>query len=241
MKSPEVSIVIPAYNEEKRIISTLEDYCQFFSKKLKDKFEVIIVPNNCSDKTFEVVQNFAKKNKNVVVLEIKGYSGKGGAVMKGFELAKGDYVGFTDADGSVDARNFFNLIKSVGNSNGVIASRRKKGAVVSGKSLFDNLASFIFNKMVSFLFGFKFRDTQCGAKLFDKKTALFLSKNYSERGWIFDIDILNICKKHNLKILEIPVEWINKAGSKSSFGSRVQSFFEPIRYKFGKKNDKTIC
>ena len=78
-------VIIPAYNEEKRILRTLEPYYAFFKKKLKNDFELVIVPNNCNDKTLEVAQNFAKGKKQIEILNISEKVGKGGAVITGFE------------------------------------------------------------------------------------------------------------------------------------------------------------
>ena len=102
-----LSIIIPAYNEEKRIKKTLEEYYNFFKKKFKKDFEIIIIPNNCKDKTLRVSEEFKKNKSEIRTFEINHYSGKGGAVMKGFELARGDYIGFTDADNSTTPENFF--------------------------------------------------------------------------------------------------------------------------------------
>jgi len=95
-----LSIIIPAYNEEKRILSPLNSFYNFFNKKLGKEFEVIVVPNNCKDNTLNVVKDFAKDKKNIVIFNINKYSGKGGAVIQGFKLAKGDLIGFVDADES---------------------------------------------------------------------------------------------------------------------------------------------
>ena len=228
----EVSIVIPAYDEEYRILSTLKNYQGFFSEKFKNKFEIIVVSNNCSDRTFELVSNFLKKNKGIVNLNIPTYSGKGGAVMKGFKISKGKWVGFVDADGSVDAENFYKLYEKINGFSGIIASRRGKGAVVLDRSLMERFSSLVFNKIVVFLFNLKFKDTQCGAKLFDRKTALFLVDNCSEKGWIFDVDLLNICKKNDIKIIELPIRWVGKSGSKLDFYGKISSLLKLFIYKY---------
>ena len=90
-----LSVVIPAYNEEKRIHRTLDSYAKFFSKKVKD-FEIIVVLNNCNDNTLKIVKNF--KNKKIKYLNFKEAIGKGGAILEGFKVAKGDLIGFVDAD-----------------------------------------------------------------------------------------------------------------------------------------------
>ncbi len=225
-----LSIIIPAYNEEKRILPTLNNYYQFFKKQLNNDFEMIIIPNNCSDNTLMVVRKFSKGKNQIKFFNISRYSGKGGAVIKGFELASGDYIGFTDADGSTNAENFFKLYKNIKNFDGIIASRKIKGALIKPpRRKTQNISSFLFNKLVRLLFNLKYYDTQCGAKLFTKKTAKFLTKNYTETGWIFDVDLLYLCKKNNLKILEYPIQWTDKENSKLSFLQGINSIFKLVK------------
>jgi len=231
----ELSIIIPAYNEEKRILKTLKEYTKFFTKKFKKNFEIIIVPNNCKDNTLRVAQNFSKKNKQIKIFNIPYYVGKGGAVMLGFEKAKGNYIGFADADNSTNPKNFFKLYENIKKFDGTIASRRIKGAIIDPKRrVSQEVSSFLFYKLTNLLFSLNFKDTQCGAKLFTKKTAHFLIKNYTEPGWIFDVDLLCVCKKNNLKILEYPVIWRDSEGSKLSFLDAITSVLKLFKYRLKK-------
>src|SRR3989344_5442103 len=92
-----LSIVIPAYNEEKRIGRTLDNYLNFFSKKIRN-FEIIVVLNGCKDNTFDIVKRFIKKSNKIRYLIFKENIGKGGAIVEGFKTARGDLIGFVDAD-----------------------------------------------------------------------------------------------------------------------------------------------
>lgn len=227
-----LSIIIPAYNEEKRILPTLNEYYSFFNEIFKNDFEIIVVPNNCSDGTLELVEKFIKNKNQMKILNIPGYVGKGGAVMKGFEIAKGDYIGFTDADNSIDAKNFYKLYQSKDSYDGVIASRKTKGAIVyPPRKVGQNFSSFLFNIVVRILFNLNYHDTQCGAKLFKKNIIKILVKNYSEPGWIFDVDLLYLCKKRKFSIYECPIVWKDYEGSKLTFKQGVRSFFELIAYR----------
>ncbi len=226
-----LSIIIPAYNEEKRILLTLNEYYSFFKKELKEDFEIIIIPNNCSDNTLNVAEKFAKDKKNIIIHNISFYVGKGGAVIKGFELAEGQLIGFADADNSTDSENFFKLYKNIQNADGIIASRKIKGAVVYPSRKFSqNVSSFIFNMTTRILFGFKYKDTQCGAKLFKKETAKFLAENCTEKGWAFDVDFLYLCKKNSKTIIEYPIQWTDSEGSKLTFFGGINSIFKIIKY-----------
>ena len=93
-----ISIIIPAYNEEKRIKETLENYINFF--KDKEKFEILAVLNGCKDNTLSVVEEEAKKHKEIKFKEFKEAIGKGGAIIEGFKIVKGDYICYVDADSS---------------------------------------------------------------------------------------------------------------------------------------------
>lgn len=230
-----LSIIIPAYNEEKRILPTLEDYNDFFKKELRKNFELIIVPNNCKDNTFLVVQDFAKNNNQIKILNLPFYTGKGGAIMAGFKIAKGEYIGFTDADNSTTPENYFKLYENIGDYDGIIASRRIKGAVIEPKrKIIQEFSSYSFHKLANLLFNLNFKDTQCGAKLFTKETTDFLIKNYTETGWIFDVDLLHLCKKNKLNILEYPIKWSDSEGSKLSLYAGMLSTLKLVRFRLSK-------
>jgi glycosyltransferase involved in cell wall biosynthesis len=127
------SLVIPAYNEEKRIKETLEAYrIEFYD--LGINFEIIVEMDGCTDRTAEIVRGLAAKFPEIKFIEFKKKLGKGGGLLKGFEVASGDVVGFVDADGSVQPREFIKLLTEIKNGyDGVIASRRAEGAIVIGQ------------------------------------------------------------------------------------------------------------
>jgi len=227
-----LSIIIPAYNEEKRILPTLSSYYNFYQEKFKNNFEIIVVPNNCNDDTLNISQDFAKGKKQVKIFNIPGYVGKGGAVMRGFKLAKGDYIGFTDADNSTNPKNFYKIYKKINNYEGVIGSRKIKGAVITPRRKFSqSISSYLFNLAVRILFNLKYKDTQCGAKIFKKDITKFLAKNYTEVGWAFDVDLLYLCKKNNFKILECPISWSDAEGSKLTFKESISSVLKIFKYR----------
>lgn len=234
-----LSIVFPAYNEEKRIIPVLNNYYSFFTKKFKKDFELIIIPNNCDDKTFNVVKDFSKNKENILIKNIPYYVGKGGAVMKGFKLAKGDLIGFVDSDESTSPKEFFKLYSNIKDYKGIIASRKIKGSKIIPKRKFGKrISSLGFNLAIKTLFNFKYKDTQCGAKIFKKKVAKYLARNFTETGWIFDIDLLNLCKKKNYNIKEFPIIWKDNEDSKLTTIEGVKALFRAIRYRFISKNPK---
>lgn len=201
-----LSIIIPAYNEEKRIERTLIEYTNFFSKKLK--FEIIIVLNGCKDNTLKIVSKFSKKNKKVRYLNFKEAIGKGGAILEGFKVARGNLIGFVDADMATPPSAFYDLVKNINNYDGIIASRWLRGSKIGIKQpLVKRIGSRGFNFLVRLFFNLKFKDTQCGAKLFKKYVIKDILKEIGITRWAFDINLLYSAKRKNYKIKEIPTEW----------------------------------
>ena len=217
------SIIIPAYNEEKRIGKTLEAYLEYFDNLKKNKeieYEILVVINNTTDKTEEIVKNFIKKNKNLSYLNlIKG--GKGYATIEGFKDAlkkDNDLIGFVDADMSTLPEDFFYLIKNIGSYDGTIASRYIKGSVIKPKPTIARLiAKRMFNTLIRSILFLPFRDTQCGAKIF-KRQALQKAIPYLRLSqWAFDVDLLYTMKKNKFRIKEVKTNWTDREYSKINF------------------------
>ena len=227
-----IGIIIPAYNEEKRISKILEDYCTFFRKN-KENFELIVVLNNCHDNTSGIVKKIKKKFKEIVILDFK-QGGKGFAIAEGFKEAlkrNCDFIGFVDADMATGAEAFYDLLKNLENQDGIIANRYHKKSVINPKQPLDRIiASRGFNVLVRLLFLFKFKDTQCGAKIFKKKVVERILPNLSITQWAFDIDLLYQTHKSNFKIKEHPTIWSDIGGSKINLQkSSLQMFLAVCR------------
>lgn len=228
-------IIIPAYNEEKRIGRTLEYYGKFFSdlksKKLID-VQILVVINNTKDRTEDVVRKYQKKYKIIEYLNFK-QGGKGFAVIEGFKEAlkneKNSLIGFVDADLATKPDAFYDLIKNIKNHDGVIASRWIKGSVVEGRTLKKIILSFGFNFIVRSLFLFKFHDTQCGAKLFRKEAITKVKEELKLTQWAFDVNLLYLCKKYGFDIIEIPTVWQDQEESKIKPSTPIQMFSGVIR------------
>ena len=230
-----LSVIIPARNEgapERNFEQTLNQYYKFLSKKLKNNFEIGIIVNNSTDATIKIADKFVKSHPRAWVHEIKGYSGKGGAVMKGFDIAKGDIISFVDADNSTTVYDFWNCYKALGTYHGVIASRRIEGAKIIPKRKFiQGFSSWLFNKFVRVLFRMDYKDTQCGCKLFKKDVAKFLVNNYTEHGWNFDVNLLDLCEKNNFIIREYPIKWTDAIGGKVTVVDGIKSVWSLINYR----------
>lgn len=209
----DLSIIIPAYNEEKRISRTLHDYGSYFST-YKKKTEIIVVLNGCKDNTLTLVKQLVKKYSIIRYVDIPPAIGKGGAIIEGFKLAKGDIIGFADADGATPAQHFASLIQYINGADGFIASRWIKGAVVEPlQPLQRRIASRTFNFLVRLLFGLPFHDTQCGYKLFKKKAIHTVLPALSTTRWAFDVDLLYQLQRRHFSVKEVPAVWKDQSGS----------------------------
>ena len=210
-----LSIVIPAYNEERRIVRALEDYAKFFTAKYKDNFEILVVANGCRDNTVGVVKEVAKRYKQIKYKDIKEPIGKGGAVIEGFKLVNGELIGFVDADDSTSSEVFYDLIKKINGYDGIIASRWTKGSIIKPRQpLSRRIASRCFNMLVRILFGINVSDSQCGAKLLKRNVVKSVVNDLGITRWAFDVDLLYNLKRKNFKFIEIPTVWSDTYGSK---------------------------
>lgn len=204
----ELSIIIPAYNEENRISKTLESYGNFYYKKYKNLVEIIIIVNGSKDNTIEIVNQYSKKYPIIKGYEYKSKIGKGGALIEGLKKAGGNLIGYVDADLATSPEAFYDLISKINGYDGIIASRWMKGSIINKKQPLSRLiASRGFNYLVRLLLGLKYKDTQCGAKLFTKKAINSVINDLKTKYFSFDIDLLYNLKKNKLKIIEVPTIW----------------------------------
>ncbi len=228
-----VSIVIPAYNEEQRIQKTLESYHSFFSAK-KIGFELVVVSNNCSDKTAAVAEAFAKKKGSCHVFNIPRRVGKGGAVKKGFAIAKKGIVAFVDADNSTPPQEFWKILAGLSRADISIGSRALPKSKILNQLAYRKLLGIGFNWLVNLLFGLGIRDTQCGAKVFSKKAAPIM-KTVQSSFFEFDVELLWRAKKKGFSIQEVPIVWTNAPDSKVNFWSVPSMFWGILKIRFTAK------
>lgn len=220
-----LSIIIPAYQEEKRIAKTIIEYCNVF----KDD-EIIISLNACTDRTLSIVQKYMSVFPNLNYIE-SDIGAKGAAVIAGFKIAKGDYIGFVDADCSTKAEEYSNLFSKLllAGSDGIIASRYMKGSQVSPKQSFGRIVvSRIFNTFVKCMLWLPYHDTQCGAKIFKREAILKVLPDLKTTKWAFDIDLLYQMKRNIFKVQEVPTVWSDKEYSKLNFLKAAPNMFLAI-------------
>ena len=220
MTEPSLLLLIPAYNEERRIEPVLRDYARYFQAHYHGKFQLVVVLNGCTDDTLGVVQRVGADYPAVTALEFPGAIGKGGALIEGLKLAPlADLIGYVDADGATPPHAYHELVKHVGGVDCVIGSRWLPGAVLhveqSGQRRF---ASRGFHLIVQLLFRMNLHDTQCGAKVMRREAVEKVHSSLRIADMAFDINLLYSLKRAGYRILEVPTEWTDKIGSKVTLG-----------------------
>src|ERR1041384_7006123 len=160
MTEPSLLLLIPAYNEERRMEPVLRDYARYFQRHYQGKFQMVVVLNGCTDDTPGVVRRVAADYSSVGALEFPEPIGKGGALIEGLKLAPlADLIGYVDADGATPARAFHDLVRSIAQADCVIGSRWLPGSVLhveqTGRRQF---ASRIFHRIVELFFHLHIRD-----------------------------------------------------------------------------------
>ncbi len=233
-----VSVIVPAYNEGKRIADTLEDY-----GKLTDRMKglQVIVVSESSDDTDRIVGDYSKRHPGILLLHSNGRRGKGAAVMIGFEKAlqhaKGnDAVGFVDADDSVTSEQFLRLLDSMDGYDCIIGSRYVEGSAIIGRLGSRRIiASRAYNLLVKALFGMRYEDTQCGAKIFRAAALRGIRRRVSVNGLGFDVNMLYELELDGKRIKECPIKYIVKNRGTSVTASQAAGmFFSALRYRIAR-------
>ena len=233
-----VSIIIPAYNEERRIKGTIEAYNNFFNKKKFD-YELLVVINGTTDSTPAIIQSLQQSKPNLLMIDIP-QGGKGLAISAGFKNAlerNNDLIGFVDADMATAPEAFDQLIQEIDDYDAIIASRYMPGAQVTPARPFVKRwgSKIFFETLTRILFGINYYDTQCGAKLFKRRVIEKIAPFLSVRQWAFDIEILYLCKRFGFTVKEQPTVWHDKAGSKLRMmraGSRMLGTLSRLRWHY---------
>ena len=202
------SLVIPAYNEEKRIGSFLED----LNDRMPRDYEIIIVCDG-SDRTADMARSYGDRFR---VLQYKHKLGKGGAILEGFKNARGSVIGYADADGSLGISEIVNVFQSVKTSDSVaIASRWVSGSkIVVRQPVLRIILGRLYHYVTFFMLGVKQKDTQCGLKAFGKDAVHEVMKHLTLNNISTDTAMLYHCKLLNYSVVEIPVTWKDVTGSK---------------------------
>jgi len=225
----DLSVIIPAYEEEKRLPVMLDECTEFLEQKIKENpkftYEIIVVSDGSKDKTVQTAMKYCKKfsTEKFRVLELIENRGKGGAVRLGMQSSRGRFLLFADADGATKFADFTKLessLKSLTDNDWTveaiaIGSRAHlEQESTATRSLFRTILMHGFHLLV-WLFAVRtIRDTQCGFKLMTRSAARRIFRIMHVERWAFDVELLFIAESFKMPIDEIAVNWTEIEGSK---------------------------
>lgn len=231
-----ISIVIPAFNEENRLPSTLNAVLAYLAARSWALTEVLVVDDGSTDGTARVADEFHRQRPEIRLLQNPGNRGKGYSVRHGMLEASGDWILFTDADLSAPIEELDKLFS---------AARERSAAVVIGsraldrslievhQSLLRETAGRLFNLFVQALTGLRFWDTQCGFKLFERQAAREIFRRQQLERFGFDAEVLFIAKSLGFRVVEVPVRWSHSEGTKvSMLSDSLNMFLDLVRIRW---------
>jgi len=208
MSKPYLSVIVPAYNEEKRIDSCLEGLTAYLWNYTYFKFEIIIVDNGSTDNTLEVACRWKEHWPQLRILSIPE-RGKGAAIREGMLAAHGHFRYMADVDLSTPAceiARFLHWIYGLGND--IVIGSRTMAKMTPARWMFHKGFQMTTRMLLPGI-----RDTQCGFKMFSDRAAMEIFPNVKTTGLAFDVEVLHLARLKGFKIIEIPVPWIENSGS----------------------------
>jgi len=224
---PELSIVIPSFNEELRLPVTLAQVSAYI-RASKRETEVIVVDDGSTDRTADVANSFRGEIQRLRVVANKKNRGKGYSVRHGMLEARGRVVLFTDADLSAPIDETDKLLAALADHDVAIGSRALNRSLISvHQSVFRESAGIIFNFIVRAILRLPFVDTQCGFKAFRRERCRVIFQQQRIERFGFDPELLYLARHHGLSAVEIPVRWAHSPATKvSMWRDSIQMFLD---------------
>ena len=215
MKTPvQLSIIIPAFNEERRLPQTL-DRVRAFLESRPGSSEVIVVDDGSTDGTAQLVEKMSGSWPEIRLLKNPGNRGKGYSVRHGMLEAAGEIVLFTDADLSAPIEEANRLFDALKTHDAAIGSRNVDRSLIEvHQSKSREAAGILFNWAVRLILGLPYGDTQCGFKAFVRRRAQILFEQQRIERFGFDPELLFLAKRHGLTVAEVPVRWAHDEGTR---------------------------
>ena len=201
-----VSLIIPVHNEESRIYDCLDQ----LSRSLSEDYEIIVAADGCTDRTIETAENFPVK-----VATFHERLGKGGGLLNALRMATGEAIVITDVDLSASPSQIPKITNELENADIVLGSRGLRDSVIRVRPPVHRIfLGRAFNWLFRRLFKIRIFDTQCGFKAIKREVLQDLSNDLNVEGFAFDVDLIVKAYKRGYKILEVPIDWSYKDGSK---------------------------
>jgi len=224
---PDLSIIIPAYNEELRLPATLERVAAYLAAYGREA-EVLVVDDGSKDGTAAVTESFRNKIPALRAISNGVNRGKGYSVRRGMQEARGRIALFTDADLSAPIEEAGKLIEALESYDVAIGSRAMDRSLISvHESPFREFAGIIFNKIVRSILWLPFVDTQCGFKAFRRERCRIIFEQQTIERFGFDPELLYLARHHGLRAVEIPVRWGHSPATKvSMLHDSIQMFID---------------
>lgn len=217
MKNYSLSLIIPAYNEEKKIERDIRKAFDYFKKK-KIHGEVIVSTDGVTDDTNKIVRNLKNEFSNLILLTKKEKIGKGAAIKRGVSKAKGKYIMFADAGYCIPFKFISDGINKIeGGYDLALGNRGDKSAIIKLRQPFYRMVgSVIFGFLVKYCLGVPshIKDIQCGFKIYKADAAKRLFRDLKTPTMMFDLEHILRAKKNNFKIATFPIEWSNDPDTK---------------------------
>jgi len=225
--APELSIVIPSFNEERRLPPTLESIAKYILERRRNT-EVIVVDDGSSDQTAAVAESFRNRIPRLRVVSNGRNRGKGFSVRHGSLEACGEVVLFTEADLSSPIEEAEKLLAALKSHDVAIGSRAVDRSLIEvHESRFREFAGIVFNRIVRLMLGLPFVDTQCGFKAFRRERCRIIFEQQTIERFGFDPELLYLARHHKLSIVEVPVRWAHSPATKvNMMRDSVQMFLD---------------
>lgn len=203
----QASIIVPFYNEELR----MRPFLGALSKYNSHSWEFIFVNDGSKDQTLKILKEYYFYNKKII--SYRNNKGKGYAVKSGVIAAKGKYIIFIDADGSINPSQINKMLNYLKKYD-IVAGTRTTGKSEVEVPFFRKFIGVVFNKYANFLFNINVGDTLCGFKGFRREVAKNLFENLMDKRWIFDVELFYKIRKNNSSLYFMPIKWVYKDKSK---------------------------
>ena len=230
-----LSIIIPAYNEARRLPATLESVAAYALGAFP-AHEIIVVDDGSSDATSQVAQETVRKRdiKNVRILRTSHNVGKGAALRRGVLASQGEFVLLTDADLSTPISEMDKLLRRIqAGADVAIGSRTAAGSVVAKRPWYRDILSRAAALIIRLTLNLPFGDTQCGFKLFRREAAVELFRTLSLPRFSYDLEVLSRAQERGMRVAEVGVVWEHRQFSTVRTRDVVQTLVDVFRMRFG--------